>query len=187
MNAGGAQLSKLVRKYLKRKQGDQEPTADYLSEMRAKLAQIEKYQPNLIWDVMKTTAVVLNLKDDPETKLTKKLVTNRMAEAETEGKTLTYDQIESIIENDQADDDESSSMARAMAAQADAVASSLRNALEAVEEAKEAATDVAAFDAGFDEGRAETEAETDEAEAETDDRAETLVETLVETRDAGER
>ena len=55
---------------------------------------------------MKSTAVVQNLRDDPDTELTKKLVSNRMAEAETDGKTLQYDQIESIIENDQAEADE---------------------------------------------------------------------------------
>ena len=105
-DAKRAQLSKLVRKFLKRKQGDDEPVQDYLTDMRAKLSQIEKYPAQQLWDVMKTSAVVIGLKNDPETKLTKKLVTNRMAEAETEGKTLTYDQVEGIIENDQGDEEE---------------------------------------------------------------------------------
>ena len=96
-----AQLSKLVKCFFKRKQLAGESSSDYLNDMRAKLTQIEKFDAQKIWDVMKTTTVVQNLKDDAETKLTKKLISNRMAEAEIEGKTLSYDQIESIVENDQ--------------------------------------------------------------------------------------
>ena len=74
--------------------------------MKAKLAAIDKYPANKIREIVKSTAVVQNLRDDPDTEITKKLVSNRMAEAETDGKTLPYEQIESIIENDQAEADE---------------------------------------------------------------------------------
>ena len=50
-------------------------------------------------------ALVQNLRHDEEGKLTKKLLNNRMAEAEADGKTLDYEKIESIIAND-ADNDE---------------------------------------------------------------------------------
>ena len=56
-------------------------------DMRAKLTDIDKYDAKKIWEVLKSTAVVQNLADDDESKLTKKLVLNRMAEAETDSKT----------------------------------------------------------------------------------------------------
>mgnify|MGYP000685133797 CR=1 FL=1 len=105
-NAKRAQLSKQIKKFFKRKQAAGESAADYLSDMKAKLAAIDKYPAEKIWEIMKSTTVVQNLRDDPDTEITKKLVSNRMAEAETDGKTLPYEQIESIIENDQAEADE---------------------------------------------------------------------------------
>ena len=105
-DAKRAQLSKQIKKFFKRKQAAGESAADYLSDMKAKLAAIDKYPAEKIWEIMKSTTVVQNLRDDADTELTKKLVSSRMAEAETDGKTLPYDQIESIIEHDQAEADE---------------------------------------------------------------------------------
>ena len=111
-DAKRAQLSKQIKKFFKRKQAPGESAADYLSDMKAKLAAIDKYPAEKIWEIMKSTTVVQNLRDDPDTEITKKLVSNRMAEAETDGKTLPYEQIESIIENDQAEADEKTTKPR---------------------------------------------------------------------------
>ena len=43
-------------------------------------------------------AVIQNMKDDSETKLLKKLVTNWIAEAEPKDEALDYDKVEAIIE-----------------------------------------------------------------------------------------
>jgi hypothetical protein len=97
------QLSKLVKRFHLRKQLPDEAAADYLTDMRAKVAEIEKVAENdaqKIWRIIKNTTLVQNLKDTDGGTLTKKLVTNRMAEAEAESKPLSYAQVEGIIEND---------------------------------------------------------------------------------------
>ena len=107
-DAKDRQLSKLIKKFYKRKQQPDEPTSEYLNDMRALQAQIERVAANdtdKIWRIMKCTALIQNLEDTPDTKLTKKLVTNRMAEAEANKKPLEYDAIESIIEQDAIEDD----------------------------------------------------------------------------------
>ena len=99
-DAKDRQLSKLIKKFYKRKQQPDEPTSEYLNDMRALQAQIERVAVNdtdKIWRIMKCTALIQNLEDTPDTKLTKKLVTNRMAEAEANKKPLEYDAIESIM------------------------------------------------------------------------------------------
>ena len=74
-----------------------------LNGMRALVAEIERNAGNdfkKIWDTLKSTALVCNLRDDPEGKLVKKLVHNRMAEAESQGHPLKFEDVESIIDND---------------------------------------------------------------------------------------
>ena len=105
-DARRAQLSRTIKKFLKRKQKPAETVVDYLVDMRARLTDIEKYDPRKIWEVLKSTAVVQNLADDDDSKLVKTLVLNRMAESETDGKTLPYEQIESIILNGEPDEEE---------------------------------------------------------------------------------
>ena len=102
------QLSKATKKFLKRKQRDDESRSAFLSDMRAKITKIEAVATDKakIWDVMKATTLIQNLADNEDTKLTKKLVHNRMAEAEQAGAPLSYDQIEAIIENDGDDGDD---------------------------------------------------------------------------------
>ena len=73
--------------------------------MHTQLTAIErtaKNNPQKIWSVPKAMTVVQNMKDDSETnlKLIKKLITDRMAEAEAKGEALDYDKIEAIIEAD---------------------------------------------------------------------------------------
>ena len=68
-----------------------------------KVTEIEKVaegDAQKIWRIIKNTTLVQNLKDTDGGTLTKKLVTNRMAEAEAENKPLSYAQVEGIIEND---------------------------------------------------------------------------------------
>ena len=93
------QLSKLVKRFHLRKQLPDEAAADYLTDMRAKVAEIEKVaggDAEKFWrtGITKNTTLVQNLKDTDETKLTKNLATNRMAEAEAEVKHLDYAQID---------------------------------------------------------------------------------------------
>ena len=102
-------LSKLCKKFFNRKQGDEESTQDYLNIMKSKVTEIERVANGdgaRIWRVLQCTALVQNLRHDEEGKLTKKLLNNRMAEAEADGKTLDYEKIESIIANDADNTDE---------------------------------------------------------------------------------
>ena len=97
-----AQLSKLIKKFFKRKQLQHESAADYLNDVKALLSEIEKYDAKKIWAVMKTTTVLQHMHDGPEGELVKKLqvimISNRMAKAEADGKLPSYSQIEPIVE-----------------------------------------------------------------------------------------
>jgi hypothetical protein len=98
-----SRLSKLTKKLFKRKQMEGEAAADYTNDMRALVMEIERnagHDTKKIWECLKSTALVYNLRDDTEGKLAKKLVHNRLAEAESQGNPLKFEDVESIIDND---------------------------------------------------------------------------------------
>ena len=97
------QLSGVIKDFLTYKQKSNQAASDYLNEMRAKLTRVEDMANNdakKIWAVLTSVTLVEHLSNSVQTELTKKLVFSRMAEAETAGTPLSYDTVESIIEND---------------------------------------------------------------------------------------